>query len=176
MKLSTTRALLGTALLLAAGLPLSASADEMFSATLKGVNEVPALVTTATGTFTATLNADASALDFVLTYDKLEGDPTAAHVHIGQVGVNGGVSFFFCGGGGKPACPPAPATITGTIVATDVIGPVGQGVNAGEFSKVVAMLRSGLTYANVHTTRFPGGAARGQVKPPIVILGPTPQN
>jgi hypothetical protein len=30
-----------------------------------------------------------------------------AHIHVGQPDVNGGVTVFFCGGGGRPACAPA---------------------------------------------------------------------
>jgi hypothetical protein len=53
--------------------------------------------------------------------------------------------------------------VTGTIVPTDVIGPVGQGIAAGEFDELVAAMRAGRAYANVHSTKFPGGEVRGQI-------------
>jgi hypothetical protein len=45
-----------------------------------------------------------------------------------------------------------------------VIGPLGQGVAAGEFAEVLAAIRKGVTYANVHSSRNPGGEIRGQIK------------
>ena len=37
-------------------------------------------------------------------YEGLQGGNSLfAHVHFAQRGVNGGVSFFLCGGGGKPS-------------------------------------------------------------------------
>ena len=54
----------------------------------------------------------------------------------------GGVAVFLCGGGGKPACP-ASGTVTGTIVAADVVGPAGQGITANEFAEVVRAIRHG---------------------------------
>ena len=48
------------------------------------------------------------------------------------------------------------------------VRPAGQGVapTAGtvdEFDELVAPLRDGVTYANVHSSKFPGGAIRGQI-------------
>ena len=82
-------------------------------------------------------------------------------------GVNGGVSAFFCGGGGKPACPTPSGTVTGVIVPADIVGPAAQGINPGEptaFDELVRAIRSGFAYANVHTTRWPGGEIRGQLR------------
>ena len=45
----------------------------------------------------------------------------------------------------------------------DIIGPAGQGITAGEWGELVAAIRSGVTYANVHTTAHPGGEIRGQI-------------
>ena len=92
----------------------------------------------------------------------LEAPVLFAHIHFGQRSVNGGVAAFLCGGGSKPACPQS-GTVTGTIVPTDVIGPVGQGIAAGEFDELVAAIRAGRAYANVHSTKFPGGEVRGQI-------------
>jgi hypothetical protein len=87
-----------------------------------------------------------------------------AHIHVGQRGVAGGVSIFFCGGGGRPACPPGGGTVTGTATAADVVGPVAQGVGPGQLDRVIHAIRAGATYVNVHTSGHPAGEIRGQVK------------
>ena len=133
------------------------------SARLKGANEAPAISTVAAGDLRATISDDESEISFRLRYAGLEGDVTAAHIHLGQPNVPGGVIAHLCGGGSKPACPAAPADITGTIVAADVTGPTGQGIAAGELAEAIRALRRGLVYANVHSSKFPSGEIRGQV-------------
>ena len=91
-----------------------------------------------------------------------------SHVHFGQKSVNGGVSFFLCsnlGNGpvGTQVCPPPPAEITGVITPDLVIGPAGQGIEAAAFAEIVAAMRDGTAYANVHSTKWPGGEIRGQL-------------
>jgi len=49
-------------------------------------------------------------------------------------------------------------------MAANVIGPAGQGIAPGEFSKVLEAIRSGVTYVNVHSVQFPPGEIRGQVR------------
>ena len=90
-----------------------------------------------------------------------------AHVHVGQPGVSGGVSFFFCGGP-KPPCPSSasgPVTISGTTTAADIMGPTAQGFAAGDLNSVVKAIEAGFTYANMHTNVFPAGEIRGQLVP-----------
>jgi hypothetical protein len=53
--------------------------------------------------------------------------------------------------------------LSGTIVPANVIGPVGQGIAPGEFAELVAAIRAGRAYANVHSTLFPAGEIRGQI-------------
>jgi hypothetical protein len=54
--------------------------------------------------------------------------------------------------------------VTGTWTAADIIGPTGQGVEAGSFAEFVRALRAGAVYVNVHSSpRFPEGEIRGQV-------------
>ena len=53
--------------------------------------------------------------------------------------------------------------MTGTIRPADVIGPVGQGIDAGQFAELVAAIRAGVTYVNVHSTKYPGGEIRAQL-------------
>ena len=137
--------------------------EDEFKAKLTGFQETPAISTTGNGRFTAKLSADETSLTFSLTYSGLSGgDAAAAHIHLGQKGVAGGVSVFLCGGA-KPACPGTSGTVTGTRSTADVIGPSGQGIAAGEFAELVAAMRAGVTYVNVHNAMFPGGEIRGQI-------------
>jgi len=137
--------------------------EREFKAKLTGFQETPAISTTGTGRFRATLSDDGTMLTFTLTYSDLSGGAaTAAHIHLGQRNVAGGVSVFLCGGA-KPACPGASGTVTGTRTAADVIGPTGQGIAAGEFAELVAAMRAGVTYVNIHNAMFPSGEIRGQI-------------
>jgi hypothetical protein len=104
-------------------------------------------------------------LTFRLDYAGLSGPPLVAHIHVGQRKVNGGVSVFFCGGGGKPACPSSPSgSISGTITAANVLGPVSQGFDPDELAPLKRAIKAGVTYANMHTAKFPGGEIRGQIR------------
>ena len=55
------------------------------------------------------------------------------------------------------------AIVTGTITAANVVGPVGQGITAGEFEELVRAILAGVTYVNVHNATFPSGEIRGQI-------------
>lgn len=136
--------------------------NSSFHANMIGWGEVPALNTP--GHATLALNVTDTTITFKLDYANLTGPPAAAHIHVGQQGVNGGVSVFFCGGGGKPACPASNSgSVSGTISAADVVGPTAQGYAVGDIAPVIAALRGGVTYANMHTAKFPGGEIRGQI-------------
>jgi hypothetical protein len=137
---------------------------------LTGDEEVPVVLTGAEGKFKATIASDE--IDYELRYEDLEGAITQAHIHIGQRLANGGISVWLCGNPNPPAvnppagtqaCPPSPATITGTITAANVVGPAGQGIAANEFDELVDAIRDGFTYANVHSSLAPGGEIRGQL-------------
>ena len=123
---------------------------------------------TASGTFSATIDEDATPpnITYTLTYVGLSGAALFSHIHFGNRYDSGGVSTFLCGGSTKPDCPAGTtteATVTGTIVPSDVIGPASQGIGQGEFGKLVDAIRSGVTYVNVHTPAFPAGEIRGQI-------------
>ena len=136
-----------------------------FKVDLVGFQEVPAISTTGAAHLELAIDDAAEMITFVMTMESLEGGaPTASHIHLGARGTNGGVSVFFCGGGGKPPCPAVlPATIEGTITGADIIGPAGQGLTTGEFAELVRAIRAGVTYANIHNARFPSGEIRGQI-------------
>jgi hypothetical protein len=168
------------ALAVASIVSLGAHADRdkatVFRAQLIGFQEVPPQLVNATGTFRGTLSEDGTSISWTLTYTGLTGAPLFAHIHFGERGVNGAVIVFFCGGGGRPACPddstPAPhsGTVTGTWTAADVIAVNGpppaadQNVAGGDFAGLVRFIRAGDGYVNVHTPKHPGGEIRGQVR------------
>jgi hypothetical protein len=132
----------------------------------------------ATGSFTARLSDDGKSIHYKLTYSGLEGAVTQSHVHFGKPAINGGISFFLCGTAsnpgpaGTPACPTPGGTVEGDIEAADVIGPgatagppptAGQGIEPGNLAEILAAMRAGHAYANVHSTKWPGGEIRAQL-------------
>jgi hypothetical protein len=163
-KVVLTSSLLGLSLLtvLVASAALAHGDNGGGKAGLTGYQETPmSLSTTGDGSFRIKVRSDG--LHYVLRYEDLEADATVAHIHFGQRATTGGVAAFLCGGGGKPACPAREGRVEGVIAAADVVGPAVQGIAAGELSEVIRALRKGYVYANVHTTKYPGGEIRGQV-------------
>ncbi len=136
---------------------------------LRAFEEVPALSTPGGGRFEATINEEGTEMTYTLSYFNMEGVVTQSHLHFGQRSVNGGIMIFLCsnlGNGpvGTQECPASPATIHGTITASNVgSGAQAQGVAAGELFSALRGIRGGVVYANVHTTLFPGGEIRGQL-------------
>jgi len=143
---------------------------------LAGYEEVPSVSTAAGGEFAARIRRGEGAIDWQLSYANLEGTVQQAHIHVGNVGVNGGISVFLCtnlgnGPAGIQPCPAPPAVITGTIIAADVSPNIAatqaarnQGLNTGEIDELIAALRAGATYVNVHSTTWPGGEIRSQIE------------
>jgi hypothetical protein len=150
---------------LAAGVlaaPAGHARAERFSASLSGAEEVPPINTDGSGAFRMQIR---DTITFTLTFDGLSSPLSVAHLHFGQTNVSGGVMIFLCGGGGQPACPATTSgTITGTITAANVTGPAAQGIAAGDLDSALEAVRDGLSYANMHTTNFPGGEIRGQLR------------
>lgn len=161
--------------LVSASTVVLAQGFKKISELLTGYEEVPSVSTTATGTFTARISNDESRIDWELNYSDLEGAVQQAHIHFGQKGVNGGISVFLCtnlgnGPAGIQPCPAAPATISGTIMAADVSPNIPataaartQGIDTGEIDELIAAIRAGATYVNVHSTMWPGGEIRSQI-------------
>ena len=145
-----------------------------FGARLNGFEELGALnaetgAIRSAGKGTLSLDVDKSQASYTLTYSGLSAPVTQAHIHFGKIHVPGGVMVFFCtnlgnGPAGTPACPPSGGTVTGTWTAASVVGPAAQNVTPGDFSAVIDALNSNTAYANIHTTKFPAGEIRGQVR------------
>lgn len=136
---------------------------------MSGYEENPDISSVATGSFDGRLSKDGETLSYELAYSGLEGTVLQSHVHFGKPGVNGGISLWLCQTAtnpaptaGIPVCPQE-GTVSGELTADDVIGPAGQGIAAREWAEILAAMRAGRAYANVHTTKFPGGEIRTQL-------------
>jgi hypothetical protein len=132
------------------------------------------LSTTGSGSFEAKVNNDDSSFDWTLSYGDLEGAVTQSHIHFGARGLTGGISIWLCKTASTAAnappgtadCPTPGGTLSGTADASDVVGPSGQGIEAGHFDEILAAIRAGKAYANVHSTKYPPGEIRGQLNDP----------
>ena len=121
---------------------------ETFTATLTGAAERPNPVTTnATGTARVTFNEATSTFSYTLTVSNITG-VTAAHIH-------GPATTEVAAGVLVPLTTPLTPSVSGTFAAAQVVG---MTVDA-----LLAEMRAGRTYVNVHTSANPAGAIRGQL-------------
>lgn len=142
---------------------VAADHNRNFVAHLTGDEEVPPVDTQAQGQAIFHLSKDGSELTFKLIVANIE-DVTQAHIHCGPAGVNGPVVAFLYGFG--PVVSPNGILSEGTISAADVIPrPDSPACPGGvvDFEDLVAKMRSGNAYVNVHTIENPAGEVRGQI-------------
>lgn len=142
------------------------------SATLIGINEVPSVSTGASGRLTATISQDQQSIEYELSFTGLQGTVAQSHIHIARKNVNGGIVLWLCQGTSRapaavaattPECPQE-GTVSGILTAASVTPVATQQIGANELNEVIALIRAGAAYANVHTAPSPGGEIRGQIK------------
>ena len=166
LKLAVGVAVVGVAATTAAAI---AGDRAQLRTSLSGYEEVPAVSSTGGGDFRAAIDRHSDTIRYRLSFSGIEGNTLQSHIHLGQKGVNGGITVFLCsnlgnGPAGTQACPQS-GTIEGTITPEDVLSPSPtQGLAAGEFDELVRALRAGVTYVNVHSSTSPGGEIRGQIE------------
>ena len=154
---------------LAAGTAFADGNRKSFSTTLFGYEENPSINTPATGELSLDIANNEESVSYTLSYSGLKGNVTQAHIHLAQRGVNGGIMVWLCGTAalpgpaGTPVCPTPGGTVSGTFGAGQVVGPAAQLVPPGDLASVIDALRSGVAYANVHSSVAGGGEIRGQI-------------
>jgi hypothetical protein len=111
-------------------------------AELNGAAEVPPNPSTAKGSMTAAFDTTTKKLTWKGTYSGLSGPATAAHLHAGEPGKNGGVAVpLFAGAAAK-------SPFEGEATLTDA---------------QASDLLAGKLYANIHTEANKAGEIRGQL-------------
>jgi hypothetical protein len=106
---------------------------------LSGINEVPPNNSSGSGTATVNVAADCSVTASVSVVGMTA---TAAHIHTGTTGANGGVAV--------------PFTKTGDNTFS---APAGAKLNSDQ----CAAYKRGDTYVNVHSATYPNGELRAQL-------------
>ena len=119
---------------------ITAANIEVFGVVPTGEQEVPAVITDASGTGAITLNTTTGVI--IGTINVFDINPTMAHIHAGEVGVNGGVVLAL--------------TDTGNGV---FIVPEGTVLNMTQ----IDLMQAEALYTNFHTAENPGGEIRGQI-------------
>jgi len=137
---------------------LGMAATMSFKAKLTGKEEVPAVMTKGGGEAIFKLSKDGKELTYEVKVKGLE-NITASHIHAGKKGEEGApvVGLF---GGPKKEGKFSGVLAKGTIMDKDLVGSL-----AGKtVSDLVAMIKDGGAYVNVHTAKVPSGEIRGQIK------------
>ena len=140
---------------------------------LKGFNEVPVVSTGATGRFKAEIvdTALGQEIEYELSFSGLGGVIAQSHIHVAQKDVNGGIVLWICQGTSRapaqvaantPECPQQ-GTVSGKWNAASVTPVATQQIGLNELNEVIAAIRAGNAYVNVHTAPSPGGEIRGQL-------------
>lgn len=128
--------------------------DPDYTATLVAANE-PGGSSTATGTGTATFVDKGAQIDYSLSVTGLTA-VNGSHIHLGAAGVNGPIIVNLLN-------PLNPGGAANGVIATGTITNVSNGNISLDSLRV--LFNNGNAYVNVHTTQFPGGAIRDQIRP-----------
>ena len=138
------------------------SPQTVFNASLKGSNEVPSNASTATGTAKFTLNPD-NTITWTASSTPLAGKYSLSHIHLGAAGASG--SPIVTTTSSLTQAADGSVSGGGTITAPDATAKNADGTPMS-FDQLIAAMRAGTTYYNIHDTpTYGGGEIRGQIKP-----------
>ena len=117
---------------------------ERYTTILNGANEKPnAVATTATGSGILTVNSNRT-ITYTLTQTGMT--PTVQHIH-GPADANG-----FAG------------VIVGVSLGTNLTLSPSDFVGTVGYDSLLVLLRNNMTYFNIHSTAFPAGEIRGNLR------------
>jgi CHRD domain len=134
---------LATAPFAASSPAVAHGATQVSFTVMSGAQENPAADPDGFGVAVVRTNATTGELCYLLIVARLDGNIAAAHIHKAPAGVNGGIVV------------PLTAPVNGFVHACITVAPAlaaDIGANPSAY------------YVNVHTSVFPGGAVRGQLR------------
>ena len=134
---------------------VTVESDEALAGVLSGAQEVPAVVTNASGLGVFTLSQDQERLKFRVVVAGLNGAITGAHFHIAGPGANAPVALSLM------------PFLTGNVLEGEISS---QGTNPLLTPALRTALVQGGVYINFHTANNPGGEIRAQVLPERRVL------
>jgi hypothetical protein len=141
----------------------------VYTATLSGANENPAVITSGTGWTEVTYDPDAHTLRINVNFSGLTANTTAAHIHAPALpSGNAGVAVT------TPNLTDFPVGVTsGTydrtfdLTLASSFNPAfvtaNGGTVAGAEAALATALADGMAYLNIHTSYAPGGEIRGNL-------------
>jgi hypothetical protein len=129
--------------------------EQKFIAQLTGKEEVPPNESPSSGFAWVKITNDEIRYEVNVTdMDKVN----AAHIHLAEAGKNGPVVLTLFKGGPTEQ-------VNGTVGEANVTASNLEGPMKGkDVTDLVTAMKNGTTYVNVHTTDFPDGEIRGQLK------------
>ena len=129
-----------------------------FNASLKGANEVPAVLSKGAGQAIVRIKKSEDEIRYKLITANIE-DVLFAHFHMAPAGSNGGVvATLYFNENPQPSGPANGVLAEGVITASEVSGAL-----AGDLDGLIDAIRNGMIYVNVHTAAVPSGELRGQL-------------
>jgi hypothetical protein len=144
-----------------------ANADGVFVAALSGGEEVPPVTTDSSGRVRIVFNSDDTAAEFQLQV-RQGVRITQAHIHCAPAGVNGPIVVFLAGFNEKGYDVDAifPWIFGATVTDSSVIARTTSEcpIAIANLRDIIALIRAGNAYANVHSVANPGGVIRGQLE------------
>jgi hypothetical protein len=138
----------------------STAAGQTMQARLEPTGEVPPpTIGSSNPTGTVMITANPDSLSYKVTASGLTSPVTVAHIHLGGPGVAGPVIVPL---NISPGSDPSTATGEGTVDASAIKGKNPDG-SAMTMKDLIAAVKGGNTYVNVHTQNNKPGEARGQI-------------
>jgi hypothetical protein len=140
----------------------AASQTRNFVAPASGAQEVPANDSLARGNAVFQVSKDGDSISYKLIVANIE-NVTMAHIHLAPAGVNGPVVVWLYPDGPPPQLIEgrfSGVLAEGVITEADLVGPLA----GASLQDLIDEMVAGNTYINVHTSQYPGGEVRGQIR------------
>jgi len=132
-----------------------------FKATMNAANETPPNSSTATGTFTATLDTATNIFTYDLTFTGLTSGVSNGHIHgPATTSAAAGTTINF---NTLPGAQFSFGATSGTGHGVSLLTAANQITATINGDSLKKLLFASLTYANIHTATNPGGEIRGQI-------------